>query len=269
MIFQGNITKWDDSRIRELNPKAKLPAEAIRLVVREDASAQTALLASYLERSYPGGWLLGSGELPPWAAAPNAIRANGSAEMVASLSSQSYAIGYTECWSGNNYTRVVKGANLAHGYSEVALRNARGNFVDSGSADWHSVSFPWPQPDAAHPAYQRWPEVKFDQLQDSDVHPLGYIAHAQASGDLSGNGTVGAAVKQMIGYWLSEEVQGKMQKQFYAHPLPQKLLLAAIQNWASIKAPSEPLVGWVQPDLAKYQATATARRRLSLRRLLR
>src|SRR5262249_23314928 len=40
-IFQGKITKWDDPAITKLNPKVKLPSEAIAVVHRADGSGTT------------------------------------------------------------------------------------------------------------------------------------------------------------------------------------------------------------------------------------
>src|SRR6516165_5368350 len=41
-IFQGKITKWNDSAITSLNPGVKLPSSAISLAVRADSSGTTA-----------------------------------------------------------------------------------------------------------------------------------------------------------------------------------------------------------------------------------
>src|SRR5205823_3137673 len=47
-IFLGDIKKWDDSAIVKLNPKAKLPSQAIAIVHRSDGSGTTYNFTYYL-----------------------------------------------------------------------------------------------------------------------------------------------------------------------------------------------------------------------------
>ncbi|HVZ52318.1 MAG TPA: phosphate ABC transporter substrate-binding protein PstS [Pseudolabrys sp.] len=47
-IFMGDIKKWDDAAIKKLNPKAKLPSQAIAVVHRSDGSGTTFNFAYYL-----------------------------------------------------------------------------------------------------------------------------------------------------------------------------------------------------------------------------
>ena len=41
MIYSGEITKWDDMKIKALNPSVKLPNADIIVIVRSDASGTT------------------------------------------------------------------------------------------------------------------------------------------------------------------------------------------------------------------------------------
>src|SRR6266496_2072771 len=52
-IFLGRISAWNSPEIRELNPKLKLPAAAIRVVVRSDGSGTTYHFANYLAKISP------------------------------------------------------------------------------------------------------------------------------------------------------------------------------------------------------------------------
>lgn len=54
-IFMRNITKWDDNRIKEINPKiaGKLPAKNIVVVHRSDGSGTTHIFADFLAKVSP------------------------------------------------------------------------------------------------------------------------------------------------------------------------------------------------------------------------
>ncbi len=49
-IFAGKITRWDDARLKELNPDAKLPSENIMPVYRSDGSGTTFIFTDYLSK---------------------------------------------------------------------------------------------------------------------------------------------------------------------------------------------------------------------------
>src|SRR6476620_11340660 len=49
-IFMGEIKSWDDAAIVKLNPKAKLPKQAIAVVHRSDGSGTTFIFTNYLSK---------------------------------------------------------------------------------------------------------------------------------------------------------------------------------------------------------------------------
>jgi len=49
-IYLGKIKKWDDSKIKELNPDLKLPSAGINVVYRSDGSGTTFVWTDYLSR---------------------------------------------------------------------------------------------------------------------------------------------------------------------------------------------------------------------------
>ena len=53
-IFLGKITKWNDARIKALNPSATLPDQAIVVVHRSDGSGTTYIWVDYLSQGQPG-----------------------------------------------------------------------------------------------------------------------------------------------------------------------------------------------------------------------
>ena len=67
MIFQGNITKWNDSRIANLNSGLTLPSATITVVHRSDSSGTTFIFSNWLNSSntnFP--WKLGVSKTPKW-----------------------------------------------------------------------------------------------------------------------------------------------------------------------------------------------------------
>src|SRR5579862_6003646 len=50
-IYLGEITKWNDPRIKKLNPKVTLPETAIAPVYRSDGSGTNFLFTDYLSKS--------------------------------------------------------------------------------------------------------------------------------------------------------------------------------------------------------------------------
>ncbi|GAB2470985.1 phosphate ABC transporter substrate-binding protein PstS [Promicromonospora xylanilytica] len=55
-IFTGEITRWDDPAIAEVNPEVKLPALTITPVHRSDDSGTTENFADYLHQTAPQSW---------------------------------------------------------------------------------------------------------------------------------------------------------------------------------------------------------------------
>lgn len=49
-IYLGNITKWSDKRLAELNPGVKLPDDTITVVHRSDGSGTTWIFTNYLDK---------------------------------------------------------------------------------------------------------------------------------------------------------------------------------------------------------------------------
>jgi phosphate transport system substrate-binding protein len=55
-IFNGTITKWNDSAIAKLNPGVKLPSTTISTIHRSDESGTTFNFTDYLNKAGGGSW---------------------------------------------------------------------------------------------------------------------------------------------------------------------------------------------------------------------
>jgi phosphate transport system substrate-binding protein len=93
-IYLGNITKWNDSRIKSLNPGVSLPATAITTVHRSDSSGTSYIFTSYLTAvSSSWGSKVGTSKLPSW---PKGIGGKGNEGVAALVKQGSGRIGYVE-----------------------------------------------------------------------------------------------------------------------------------------------------------------------------
>jgi phosphate transport system substrate-binding protein len=93
-IYLGKITKWDDAAIAKLNPKLKLPSDAITVVRRSDGSGTTFNFTDYLSKSNPD-WKskVGQGTAVEW---PVGVGAKGNEGVAGNISQTKNAIGYVE-----------------------------------------------------------------------------------------------------------------------------------------------------------------------------
>ncbi len=97
-IYTGKITKWNDPKIKKINPKAKLPGLAITPVYRSDGSGDTYAFTNYLSKVSPSwkksigysttvGWTPGVG-----------VGAKGNPGVTATVTSTKGAIGYISAY---------------------------------------------------------------------------------------------------------------------------------------------------------------------------
>ncbi|MBF3094721.1 extracellular solute-binding protein, partial [Pseudomonas aeruginosa] len=86
--------KWDDAAIKKLNPKAKLPSEAISVVHRADGSGTTFNFTDYLSKVSPD-WKskVGSGTAVEW---PVGVGAKGNEGVAGNIAQAKNSIGYVE-----------------------------------------------------------------------------------------------------------------------------------------------------------------------------
>src|SRR5438876_12379130 len=93
-IYLGKITKWDDPAIAKLNPKLKLPGEAITVVRRSDGSGTTFNFTDYLSKA-SADWKakVGSGTAVEW---PAGVGAKGNEGVAGNIGQTKNSIGYVE-----------------------------------------------------------------------------------------------------------------------------------------------------------------------------
>jgi len=93
-VFLGNVTRWDDERLRAQNPSATLPPLPIKVVYRAEGSGTSAALTSALAKSHAGfKEKIGVASMPQF---PVGVGAKGSLGLVSVVESMPGAIGYVE-----------------------------------------------------------------------------------------------------------------------------------------------------------------------------
>ncbi len=123
-IYSGQITYWDDPRIKEINHELgrELPHATIVPIHRSDGSGDTFIFSQYLSKSTPA-WSSGAGygTTISWPAVATAVGAQGNAGMVQTCSATRYCIAYI----GISYINETDHAGLGY----AALENRDGRFV--------------------------------------------------------------------------------------------------------------------------------------------
>ncbi len=93
-IYLGKITKWNDAKIKALNPNLKLPDSTITVVHRSDGSGTTFNFTNYLDKvSKEWDKEVGSSTEVNW---PTGIGGKGNAGVAQYVNSVPNAIGYVE-----------------------------------------------------------------------------------------------------------------------------------------------------------------------------
>jgi len=135
-IYLGEITKWNDPRIRKLNPKVALPDTAIAPVYRSDGSGTNFLFTDYLSKSSPKfKETIGANASVQW---PVGIGARGN-EGVANMTTQTDgAIGYVEyAYAKQNNMSY---AELINKSGKAVTPKAESFQAAAASADWAHAS---------------------------------------------------------------------------------------------------------------------------------
>lgn len=116
-IFAGNITQWNDVRIKALNPLAKLPAKSIIPVFRSDGSGTTFVFTHYLSQ-VSDDWSVRFGAAKS-VDFPVGQAAKGNPGVSSVVSQTPYSIGYI----GSEYA-------FAQQIAMASLQNPQGEFVE-------------------------------------------------------------------------------------------------------------------------------------------
>jgi phosphate transport system substrate-binding protein len=131
-IFLGEVKTWDDPAIAKLNPKAKLPKQAIAVVRRSDGSGTTFIFTNYLSK-VSADWKskVGNSTAVEW---PVGIGAKGNEGVANNVANTKGSIGYVETAYAkqNNLTTT----NLVNKDGKVASPTQDAIMAAAAAADW-------------------------------------------------------------------------------------------------------------------------------------
>ncbi|WP_445634292.1 phosphate ABC transporter substrate-binding protein PstS [Nostoc sp. DSM 114161] len=134
-IFAGQISNWNDPKIKADNPGVNLPNQPIKFVVRADGSGTTFIFTNHL--SAINGYFkgrVGASTTPKWTL-PNVLKGKGNPGVAALVARTPGSIGYVE------YAYALKN-NL----KSAQIQNKQGEFVapslQSANAALATVNFP-------------------------------------------------------------------------------------------------------------------------------
>jgi phosphate transport system substrate-binding protein len=124
-IYLGKITRWNDERIRKLNPNVNLPNTNISVVRRSDGSGTTYIFSKYLS-SVSEEWRtrVGTGTALEW---PVGVGARGNEGVAGNVAQARNSIGYVEyAYAKQNnlkYTTIV--------INDVVVRAGKSTFQNN------------------------------------------------------------------------------------------------------------------------------------------
>ncbi len=123
LIYKGEITKWDDERILQLNPELRglLPSREIIAVHRSDSSGTTSVFTTYLNKASPTIWLKDLVGLTvdwPVDEKGRGVGGKGNEGVTQAVKTTPYSIGYVEL----NYA-------ITQGLPTAAIKNSAGACV--------------------------------------------------------------------------------------------------------------------------------------------
>lgn len=157
-IFLGKIARWDDLRIKRINPDIKLPSSDIAIVVRQDGSGTTFAFTNHLS-AISEEWRdrgPGVGTLIDWPG--NAMAARGNEGVAGRIKISKGSIGYVEygmarrsglsmAWLENKAGQLIEphgGSGLATLLNTPLPENLRVFFPDpEGQDSYPIVTYSW------------------------------------------------------------------------------------------------------------------------------
>jgi phosphate transport system substrate-binding protein len=131
-IFLGDIKTWDDPALKALNPKAKLPSQAITVVHRSDGSGTTFNFTNYLSKVSPD-WKskVGENTSVEW---PTGIGAKGNEGVASNVANSKGSMGYVEyAYAKQNKLTFL---NMINHDGKMVSPNIAAFQAAAANADW-------------------------------------------------------------------------------------------------------------------------------------
>jgi phosphate ABC transporter phosphate-binding protein len=242
-IFMGNITKWNDPLIKDLNPGLNLPNQEIVVAHRSDGSGTTFVFTDYLATVDPDGWgkKVGKGKSVPW---PKGLAAAGNEGVAGIIKSTTYSVGYVELayafQTGMTFAHVQNGDKSKFVEPSIATITAAtaglAQKLPTGDADWSAVSA------VNAPGSDSYPIASFS-----------YLLVYKDLKDTSKNKEEAKAMLHMI-YWMLTDGQAFAPTLLYS-PLPENVIELGKKSLSQVTYDGEVL--WKYDGPVKTTETTT------------
>ncbi len=197
-IFQGRITRWNDSRLAALNPGAKLPAKDIIVVHRSDGSGTSFIFTDFLSKVSPE-WKrkVGSATSVEW---PVGLGGKGNEGVTQQVKQSDGAIGYVE---------LIYAISNDLPYGDV--KNAAGEFVRASLKSVSAAAGAELPPDTDF-------RVSITNPQGAGAYPIASFTWLLVQPEPR-DSAKGEQIRQFIGWMLKPEAQ-RMAADLHYAPLP-------------------------------------------------
>ena len=210
-IFMGNITKWNDPLIKDLNPGLSLPKQDIVVAHRSDGSGTTFVFTDYLSNVDPG-WdkKVGKGKSVPW---PKGLAAAGNEGVAGIIKSTTYSIGYVEL--AYAYQTKMTFAHVQNGDKNKFIEPS----ISSIAASATSIVDRLPAAEAD------WSAVSMVNAPGPDSYPISSFSYLLVYKDLKQTSKHKEEAKAMLHmiYWMITDGQEFSRSLLYV-PLPGKVV---------------------------------------------
>ncbi len=235
-IFRGEITRWDDPRLEELNPDVPLPSAEIIVAHRSDGSGTTFVWTQYLSIVSPE-WeeQVGFGTAVEW---PVGVGAPGNEGVASTVRSTDNSIGYVELAYA-----------LTTGMNFGSVQNKAGNFIEpsleSTSAAVGSAAETLPA------GGDSWEGVHVLDAPGPDSYPIASFTYLLLYQEMSTSPTIDSmekarAVLDFIAWAISDEGQVFAEELSYV-PLPDEVQELNLETLAGLTFDGQQVFGTEEP----------------------
>ncbi|HEX4473711.1 MAG TPA: phosphate ABC transporter substrate-binding protein PstS [Polyangiaceae bacterium] len=217
-IYQGTITKWNDKKIAETNPGAKLPATPIVVAYRSDGSGTTAVFTDYLAKVSPD-WKdkVGVGKSIKW---PVGLGAKGNEGVTEQVKRTPGGIGYVELAYA-----------ITNSLATAALKNASGKFVKPDIAAVTAAASGVEMPDTL--------TVSITNATGDAVYPISSFTYLLVYQDAP-DATKGKALANFV-WWAIHDGQ-KLSEPLHYAPLPAAVVAKVEAKLKTLSSGGKPLL---------------------------
>jgi len=210
LIFSGEIKKWNDPQILELNPQASLPDKNIIVIYRSDGSGTTAVFTEYLHKTQKEkNWNVGHGKSINW---PVGIGGKGNEGVLGLVQKTSHSISY-----------LGMGYALNHKLPVSYLKNKSGNFIQPNIQSVQTAT--------THINDNQSYTQSIVNSQNKDAYPISAFSFLLIYKEMKN--PQGEIIVNFL-KWALEDGQN-FSKDLYYIPLPLNVIQQALKNIQKIK----------------------------------